>query len=228
MDKFFISLKDVAAKLGVSEKTIYRMVNDNQIPFAIKIGGQWRFKADEIVGWINGQKAGGAAPQKKTDYRITLSDAVANGAIFYRIHGGNRDEIIDELLAAIPYSSALDAKTTKVSILSRESVASSSLDGIAYMMTDPALPVFFEKTMVLLAYLEKPVDFKALDGRKTEALFLVLPANAIEQEIIDRKLRRLSMDQTFINGVREQMTRKMLLEFISDQEAKIFRRSKNP
>lgn len=223
MDRMFLTLKDVAAKLGVSEKTIYRMVNDNQIPFAIKIGGQWRFKTDEIIGWISSQKAVNSAPHKAVDYRISLTEALVSGAVLYRIHGSNRDEIIDELLAALPYSSTFDANTVKVSILARESIVSSALDGIAFMTTAVSLPVYFEKTMLLLAFLEKPVDVKALDGRKAEALFLILPANSIEQEILDRKLHRLSMDARFIVGIREQMTRKLLLDFVAQTEQEIFR-----
>jgi PTS system nitrogen regulatory IIA component len=222
MDKTFISLKGVAEKLGVSEKTIYRMLSDNQIPFAVKIGGQWRFKADEVVDWIDSQKPGVAAPRPKTDYRISPVHALENGAVLYRIHGSNRDEIIDELLAALPYSANFDAKTIKISLLARESVASSSMAGIAWMRPDPALPVYLEKSMVILAFLENPVDFKALDNRKTELLFLVLPANNIELAIIERKLWRLSMSPSFLNGIRAQPTRKKLLEFVAAQEALIF------
>jgi PTS system nitrogen regulatory IIA component len=223
MDKIFITIKGVAEKLGVSEKTIYRMVSDNQIPFAVKIGGQWRFKTDEVVDWIDSQKPGATTtPPRKTDYRISLVDALENGAVLYRIHGTNRDEVIDELLGALPYSTTFDAKAIKISLLSRESVASSSMDGIAWMRPDPALPVYLEKSMVILAFLEKPVDFKALDNRKTELLFLVLPANTIELAIIERKLWRLSMSAAFLNGVREEPTRKKLLEFIASQETLIF------
>ena len=221
MDKTFISIKGVAEKLGVSEKTIYRMVGDNQIPFAVKIGGQWRFRADEVVDWIDSQKAG-VAPRGKTDYRISLVGALESGAALYRIAGSNRDEIIDELLAAQPYSASFDAKAIKISLLARESVASSSMDGIAWMWPDPALPVYPEKSMVILAFLEHPVDFKALDKRKTELLFLLLPANNTEQAILERKLWRLSMSASFLAGIREQPTRKRLLEFIGAQEAQLF------
>ncbi|OGQ99308.1 MAG: hypothetical protein A2505_04745 [Deltaproteobacteria bacterium RIFOXYD12_FULL_55_16] len=223
MDKIFISIRGVAEKLGVSEKTIYRMVSDNQIPFAVKIGGQWRFKADEVVDWIDSQRPGAAAPRKKTDYRISLVEALENGAVLYRIHGGNRDEIIDELLAAHPYSANFDARRIKISLLSRESVASSSMDGIAWMWPDPALPVYLEKSMVILAFLENPVDFRALDSRRTELLFLVLPANNTELAILERKLWRLSMSAVFLKGIREQLTRKKLLEFIAVQEALFFK-----
>lgn len=222
MDKTFISLKGVAEKLGVSEKTIYRMLSDNQIPFAVKIGGQWRFKADEVVDWIDSQKPGATPSLHKTDYRISLVNAVENGAVLYRIHGSNRDEVIDELLAALPYAANFDPKTIKISLLARESVASSAMDGIAWMRPDPDLPVYLEKSMVIIAFMEKPADFKALDRRKTELLFLVLPANNIELAIIERKLWRLSMSPSFLNGIREQPNRKQLLEYIASQEKQIF------
>jgi PTS system nitrogen regulatory IIA component len=231
MDKIFISIKGVAEKLGVSEKTIYRMVGDNQIPFAVKIGGQWRFKADEVVDWIDGQKQPAAAtpvPRKKTNYRISLAQALENGSILYRIQGNNRDEIMDELLAALPYSANLDAKAIKLSVLSRESIVSSSMDGIAWMRPDPAMPVYLEKTMVILAFLEHPVDCKALDSRQTELLFLVLPANNTEMAIIERKLWRLSMSAPFLAGIREQLTRRRLLDFIVLQEETLFPQGSTP
>jgi len=231
MDRIFISIKGVAEKLGVSEKTIYRMVGDNQIPFAVKIGGQWRFKADEVVDWIDGQKQPAAtAPvsRKKTNYHISLAQALENGSILYRIQGNNRDEIMDELLAALPYSANLDAKAIKISVLSRESIVSSSMDGIAWMRPDPAMPVYLEKTMVILAFLEHPVDCKALDHRQTELLFLVLPANNTEMAIIERKLWRLSMSAPFLAGLREQLTRRKLLDFIIAQEMTVFQQGPTP
>jgi mannitol/fructose-specific phosphotransferase system IIA component (Ntr-type) len=98
------------------------------------------------------------------------------------------------------------------------------MDGIAWMRPDPALPVYLEKSMVILAFLENPVDFKALDHRKTELLFLVLPANNIELAIIERKLWRLAMSPSFLSGIKAQPTRKKLLESVAAQEALIFPR----
>jgi len=225
MDKAFLTVKDISVKLGVSEKTIYRMLTDNQIPLAVKIGGQWRFKADDIEEWVNSQKNNEPAARPRVDYRISLSTALENGAIFYRIHGLARDEIIDELLAALPYSSTIDVNALKVSIFSRESVVSSSLKGIAYLMTDASHPVFFERTMLLLGFLEKPADLKAIDRISTEAIFLVLPANRIEQEIIDMKLRRMSMDSDFVAAIRRQLTRKELLGLVRAREEAIFQQT---
>lgn len=42
-----MTLEEVAAWLKVTPRTIYRMLEENQIP-AFKIRGAWRFRRDEI------------------------------------------------------------------------------------------------------------------------------------------------------------------------------------
>lgn len=50
-----IRIKEVARILDVTEKTVYRMANDSEIP-AFKIGGSWRFKRKEITEWLEKQR----------------------------------------------------------------------------------------------------------------------------------------------------------------------------
>ena len=50
-----IRIKEVARILDVTEKTVYRMANDSEIP-AFKIGGSWRFKREEITEWLEKQR----------------------------------------------------------------------------------------------------------------------------------------------------------------------------
>ncbi|MGC8736652.1 MAG: helix-turn-helix domain-containing protein [Dissulfurimicrobium sp.] len=225
MDKTFLAIKDVALKLGVSDKTIYRMLNENQLPFAVKIGGQWRFRADAMEDWINAQ-TNTETGNRRINSDITVHKAIENGTVIYRVQGGNRDEAIDELLSAIPYSASFDKKAIKISIFANESLVSSSLKGIAFMTPSVERPVFFERTMLIVAFLEEETDFKAMDDIKTSIIFLTLPANRAEQAIIDMKLRRLSMDNEFIEGIKLHMTRKELLSFIQKKEGEIF--SKRP
>lgn len=221
MDKAFLSLRDVSEKLGVSEKTVYRMLTDNQIPFAVKIGGQWRFRADAIAEWIAVQ-AGQDNGSRAIDHRIAVHQALANGSVLYRLHGSTRDEVIGEFLAALPYSAALDVNAVKVSVLSRESLVSSSLKGVAFLNISRERPVYAEKSMILLGYLEQPADLHALDHTPTRAVFLLLPSNPVEQEILDMKLRRLAMDSDFIPAVLAEMPRRELLAFIEARERDIF------
>ena len=50
-----LTLPDVAQLLKVAEKTVYAMAQKNKIP-AFKVGGQWRFKRQDIDHWIEQQK----------------------------------------------------------------------------------------------------------------------------------------------------------------------------
>lgn len=215
MDKTFITVKDLADKLGVSDKTVYRMINGHRIPFAIKIGGQWRFNINEIEKWIDTQEQELIV---KTDYHLTVFEAISSGSIFYRLHGDNCDEILTELLNILPSVEPLDVIQLKASILYRESIVSSSLNGVAFMQPSFEKPVFYRKTIVIIGFLEEPKDFESIDRINTSVIFLVLPANKIEQAIIDIKLRRLFMDESFVNTIKSEPCRKELLELIKSYE----------
>jgi len=45
------TVSDVAVYLNVTERTIYRLLKDKEIP-AYKVGGQWRFKEQDITAWL--------------------------------------------------------------------------------------------------------------------------------------------------------------------------------
>jgi PTS system nitrogen regulatory IIA component len=215
----FLDVRGMAGKMGVSEKTIYRMLNDNQIAFAVKIGGQWRFRIDAVDGWLAARS--GTAAAGKIDPAVTVASALESGAVLYRIHGENRDETIDELLATLPSTTNLDMTAIKLSVLAREAFASSSLKGVACMRPGAEQPIYPEKSLIILAFLEKPTDFKGMDGRKTDLVFLLLAANPMEQAILDTRLRRLLMEADFIGELRRQPPRRELLQLIRESEARL-------
>jgi len=221
MDKSFYTIRTMAEKLGVSDKTIYRMLTDNQIPCGVKIGGQWRFRADAVDAWLNA-RTNIESGRGKADSGISVSSALEQGAVLYRIHGRNRDECINELLASLPYMAEIDHQALKISIFTRESLASSSMQGIAAMGISDERPLYFPKSMVLLAFLEKPADFKALDGVETEAFFLVLPANRAEQGILETRLARLCQDEAFRALIKRQLPRREVAAAIQAREELVF------
>jgi PTS system nitrogen regulatory IIA component len=219
MDKTFYSIRDMSEKLGVSEKTIYRMLNDNQIPFAVKIGGQWRFRIDAVDGWLAGQ--GGPASSDDVNYRISLLSALNNGSVLYRIHGNNRDEALDELLATLPHSTGFDTGRIKMAILGQESLAASSLKGIACMSPGREVSFSVTKSIIILAFLEKSTDFKAIDRERTEIIFLTLPANEVEEAILNTRLRRLLMEPEFLTVLKSQPPRRELLQLVQETEERL-------
>ncbi|TAL12715.1 MAG: DNA-binding protein [Nitrospirae bacterium] len=47
-----LTVKDVANYLGVTQRTVYRLMKAYRLP-ACKIGGQWRFRAESIEVWMH-------------------------------------------------------------------------------------------------------------------------------------------------------------------------------
>jgi len=45
------SVSEVAVYLGVTTRTVYRLLKQNRLP-AYKVGGQWRFREDEMMAWL--------------------------------------------------------------------------------------------------------------------------------------------------------------------------------
>ncbi|MEA3544512.1 MAG: helix-turn-helix domain-containing protein [Thermodesulfobacteriota bacterium] len=220
MDKTFLTVKELSVKLDVSEKTIYRMINSKSIPFAIKIGGQWRFNTEKIEKWVS-ESQQGEKNRNPTNYKIKVSDALSNGLIIYRAHGENRDEILDEILGMIGHLSSTEETSIKKQILYNESIVSSSLRGLSFMAPDVDGFCHIGESKLLVAFLDKPMDFKAIDNIDTEIVLLLLATNNTEQLILKTRLSRLFMEKEFISMVKEQLNRRELIEQVTLIEEKL-------
>ena len=55
MNDEIMTLKELAKYLKLAEKTAYRLAAEGKLP-GFKVGGSWRFKADDIDRWIEEKK----------------------------------------------------------------------------------------------------------------------------------------------------------------------------
>ncbi len=55
MNDEIMTLKELAKYLKLAEKTAYRLAAEGKLP-GFKVGGSWRFKADDIERWIEEKK----------------------------------------------------------------------------------------------------------------------------------------------------------------------------
>jgi excisionase family DNA binding protein len=53
-----LTVREVAEFLKVTERTIYRLASEGQIP-SFKVGGSWRFRRADLVKWMAEQTAAG-------------------------------------------------------------------------------------------------------------------------------------------------------------------------
>lgn len=223
MDKTFLSVKDLAAKLDVSEKTIYRMINDNKIPYSLKIGGQWRFNAEKIEKWA--QQVAVGEENKTENKNISIADTLCDSTIMYKLCGNNRDEVLDQLLIIMNRFSEDEKQHIKRNILYKESIISSSLEGVSLMVCDYDSEINNEASVFAVAYLDHKLDFKAIDAVETEIVILIIPSNKTEQLILTTRLRGLLNNPQFVTELKNEPNRSSLTALFAKFESEIFVRA---
>ena len=57
MPEDILTIREVADYLKVTERTLYRLVQDGKLP-AFKVGNSWRFRRDDLERWISEQSRG--------------------------------------------------------------------------------------------------------------------------------------------------------------------------
>lgn len=64
MPEEVLTIREVAEFLKVTERTIYRLTAEGQLP-AFKVGGSWRFRKIELIEWMSDQSKGGSDPDRR-------------------------------------------------------------------------------------------------------------------------------------------------------------------
>ncbi len=52
-DEPFLTIKQVAALLQLSERTVYAMANQGRLPGAVEVGGSWRVMRARLMRWLD-------------------------------------------------------------------------------------------------------------------------------------------------------------------------------
>ncbi|MFA5354071.1 MAG: helix-turn-helix domain-containing protein, partial [Thermodesulfovibrionales bacterium] len=132
-----LSVKDVATLLNLSEKTIYRMIQNETIP-CFRVGGQWRFDRLEIRSWMEDTRQFSVATAEKEspdedEELISVVGFLQRGGVHDDIPSGTKAEAIqlclERIRAKVP---DLDAKKLFASIMEREDLCPTAVgNGVA-------------------------------------------------------------------------------------------------
>jgi len=57
MSERWVSVTEIAEHLGVARDTVYRWIEAKGLP-AYRVGRHWKFKIDEVDGWVREGGAG--------------------------------------------------------------------------------------------------------------------------------------------------------------------------
>jgi PTS system nitrogen regulatory IIA component len=210
-----LSVKDVAGLLGVSEKSVYRWITERALP-THRVGGQFRFNRAEIVEWaaasrvnltprvLEEPEAAGALPG--------LAEALETGGVMYRISGDTRESVLAAVVDYLRLPDGTDRSLLLQMLVAREKLASTGIgDGIAIPHTRYPIVMHVDKPMVTLCFLERPIEFGAMDGKPVHALFtLVCPTVHAHLHLLSRLAFALR-DEKFKALIQKQASRDEIL-----------------
>lgn len=222
-----LKIRDVAQMLNVSEKTVYRWVRDGRIPF-YRINRGYRFKRVELEAWIR-RTAGRHRHDRSTDRPMPdlggesvvhrLSDLLERGGIYYKVEGETVREVFESSLKLISLTPAHDRERLLEALLERERLVTTAIgDGIA--LPHPCTPPGFEEAdeRLSLCFLDRPVEFRALDRKPVGALLFVF-SSAPERHLETlSKLTYLCGTDEFRALVSRQASRCELLSALREAE----------
>jgi len=171
-----LTVQDVAALLRVSEKTVYRWIKQGLLP-VYKVNEQYRFNRSEVLAWATSRRlnvseqifAEPAAPLPE------LTQALQEGGIIYRMEGRDRDDALRHLAEGVRLSEHVDRAHLWQLLRAREELGSTGQGrglAIPQLVYPHTLELF--RPVIAVAFLERPVDFAALDGRPVDRLVTVI------------------------------------------------------
>jgi PTS system nitrogen regulatory IIA component len=218
-----LTVRDAALLLNVSEKTIYRWIKQGAIP-AYQISDQYRFNRAELLEWATSRRIsvspaifaepeGGEAPPP------SLLDALRSGGIHYRIGGYDKGTVLHSIVDTMKLPDEVDRAFLYQVLLAREALGSTGIgDGIAIPHVRNPIVLHLERPMVTLCFLERPVDFGAIDGQPVTTLFtLISPTVRAHLHLLSR-LGFALRDPIFKNVIMNQGAREELLAALEQVE----------
>ena len=187
-----LGVRDVARILNVSEKSIYRWIQQGQLP-VYKVNDQYRFNRAELLEWANSQKINVSTEMftstpEEAELMPDFADALEAGGIFYRLEGASRDLALRSVVNAMKLPPDMDRELLLRVLLARESMASTGVgDGVAIPHVRNPIVGAVNHPAVCLCFLEKPVEFGAIDNQPVHTLFtLVSPTVRIHLYMLSR------------------------------------------
>jgi PTS system nitrogen regulatory IIA component len=211
-----LTVRDVSKFLQVPESTVTRWIKQRGLP-SQHVGGRYRFNRVELLEWAT-------ANQVKVSLEVfdhlesgdepvpSLAEALEAGGIFYDVEDTNKDRAMRALVELLPLPDGVDRELLLRLFLAREASASTAIgEGIAIPHVRNPVVLHVERPMVTLCFLERPVDFGALDGKPVHVLFsLICPTMRHHLQTLSRLSYALH-DARFKEVVRRRGGREEIL-----------------
>jgi nitrogen PTS system EIIA component len=219
-----LSLRDLTKLLNVTESRVALWIKQRGLP-AQQVGGQYRINRAELLEWATANQVRVSLElyddlEADAEAVPSLAEALENGGIHYGLQDTNKDRALRAFVAILPVPDSTDRELLLRLFLAREASASTAIgNGIAIPHVRNPIVLHVSRPTVTLAFLERPVDFGALDKQPVHVLFSIIsPTTRSHLQLLSRLSFALH-DGTLRAAVVRQAPREEILREIRRVEA---------
>lgn len=184
-----------ARLLGISERQIYRWVDDNEIPCR-RVRDQLRFNPTDLLEWATTQMMAvhveAFEDDDPADRPPSLAEAVRKGSVREGISGADREGAWRAIVDALPLPHAFDRDLLFEVMLARDANAVTAIgDGIAIPQVRNPIVAPGSQPEVTVCYLAAPISFGS-EGTVHTMIVLVVPTVRTHLRLLARMARAMA------------------------------------
>ncbi|MCE5186395.1 MAG: PTS sugar transporter subunit IIA [Planctomycetaceae bacterium] len=174
-----LTVRDVAKLFVVSEKTVYRWLDQQSLP-CYRVNNQYRFNRAELLEWAMANRIHVSAqiisePESADTPIAGLVESIKAGGIYYRVNASDKKTALRAVVELMHLPPEVDREFLFSVLLAREDIASTGIgDGFAIPHVRNPIVLHIAEPMISLCFLEKPIDFNAIDGKPVHCLFTIV------------------------------------------------------
>lgn len=219
-----LTIRQLAEYLMVSEKTVYRMLEKNQLP-AMRIGAQWRFRKSDIDSWLTDEvhrveregKRGVLDSLEASE--LSIHPLLSRENIFLGVRTESRDELLSFMITTAAIDAHVDRDALLRSVRERENLCSTALVERAMFPhpVDPA-PFRFSKKRVVLAVLAAPIDINDPHKHKPQVAAMILARSMQGHLLALSRAIKLFGDTALVERVTAATTADQVIDAVGHAE----------
>lgn len=219
-----LTLAEVAHYLKVAEKTVLRMVHNNEIP-SIKVASQWRFRRSMIDEWLMSQMK---SPPKNelvklieaTRQPVPISRLTDKRFILMNVIPGSKEEVLRQLVRPlIEHGHVKDGEEFLTKLLEREQMISTALGrGVAFPHIRRPKESQAIQPVLVVGICRAGTDFEALDGERTRLFFLLYTDSDVVHLRVMAKLNMLLGERKLTGQILEAADEDAVLQALMEQD----------
>lgn len=153
-----------------------RWVRERGIPFA-RVNGQVRFNRADLLEWATERGLAVSVDifPSSGEGTLRLAEALESGGVHHDLGGEDPNSVFASAVARLELDDPADRDVLLDMLAARETLGSTGFgDGIAIPHVTRPLVLGVDRPTLMLCFLARPIDFRAIDGKPVDTVFVLL------------------------------------------------------